>query len=1275
MKILKSTMLALLACGFFSGTSMAIEPLQVTENMPEINQNFDSMWSNGAASLNLPDGWGVDRNLSAPRKLCPWDEASAQVMYEGGVSLASNAKNGTWNFRSSADENDRAIGGLSTTVSGGTRCWSLMTGINNASDLPLNSLDISYDIEKYRKGANAAGFDVQLYFSYDGNTWLSAGDDFKTHFDADNETIGAGIVPISTTPKSAKLMVDVPSQGNVYLAWNVSVATGSTPDKAQGLAIDNISVKANFNSGLEHYVYVENATGRNEITLYSPDNNFYGAMPGVSPEMTKVINGVNYKVWPVKGSGSYTVSICSGDNNFGSVIVSTAVDTYLCASPAGVATIADPMSYTGWVDPSRPPFVGSGIFLRGDVNGWAADSSWEFSDEGQGTYVLYDKVLSGAFKVADSSWSSSCNYGTNGTNIMVDEVYELVKGTDDNISCGSYVFTCKKIILNISGDNASILLVGNDSETDLQSVYMVGDFNGWNYMSTLGELKLDSADNLFKGRVSLKAGEKGISSWLIYQRLGRSGAWGALEESDQLSYEGNLKKGNTYTVATSPGTYDVTFSLTDGAYSLTKVKSEAVEMVLSPVSTVLVPSVPEAVKVLSLNNSLIYYNDQDKVFNDIASAMGKNASWTKHTLLGKSLATHWDEGDGLAGDGTPGAKMMVRSDAWSHIILQEQSALPRTSLETFRVNVGRWVEYIREYCPNPNAVIILPVNWAYAGDWDNFSAYNKTFLENYTDVASEYGVVVCPVAAAYDNAFTEEGTTEISTWFQDDRHPELKSTYMAACMEYGLIYGVSPETITYAPEAIEADAAKMRRYAAEALKNYKNVVDHHEASIDFSATVYDAFGLKVENADKVEYAVDGGGAISSDGLFKSNGTRGIYNVTAKTGAFTKMARIKVADAETVVIKYDAININSESPSYSQNFDQMGTDAEAKLPVAWRIDKQTVGPRVVGTYAMASETTTYSGGTSLPSNAKNGIWNFGADGSSDRALGGITTGVANGTRAVNIYTHLYNDGKKAFDRLDISYNVEKYRKGNNLAGFAVQLYYSFDGRNWNNAGTDFYTYFAPDNETIGYVQVPGETIVVEGTLPVNFGPGLDLFLAWNISVASGDAAQGAMALAIDNIAFEAQRPPVPQTAHRIYVDDQTSWNALGLYAWGDSELFGAWPGQAPIDEKEINGINFKVFGLDVENPGSYNLIFNNWNNNKQLPDYNVAGNRDYYFKLTDNEVTELNLDGVEDVSLSRESLPVVYNLQGFPVLRNANATDLKNLPTGIYIVGDKKVAIR
>ena len=1286
MKIINRMITAILVATASSGMYAATDALSISEASPSITENFNSMWdaSQQAPVFTLPKGWAVDRNLDAPRKVGSWDEASTTLMYEGGISLASNAKNGTWNFGASTDPTDRAVGGLSTTVNGGTRCVSLMTALHNDADKAIDRLTLSYDIEKYRNGANAAGFDVQLYYSYDGSEWINAGNDFKTHFAPDGATAGETVVPISTSAIGPRtLMVDVKAGSDIYLAWNISVATGATPDKAQGLAIDNVSVSASFASADSHYIYVENATGAAGMTLYSPDNAAYGPKPGIPSQMAKNINGVTYSAWPVEGQTDHNVVVTAGGKEYGPAHIIAGDDNYLCASPQGLDMIADPDSYTGWVDPSRPPFVSSGIYLRGDVNTWGADASWEFSDEGDGTYVLYDKTLSGGFKVADASWSSSCNYGSNGSNIMIDAPYNLVAGTDNNVSCGAYVFDCKRIVLNIKNGQATIMLESNDDETGLTSVYMVGDFNGWNYMSTAGELKLDESDNTFKGRVSLKAGSTGMSQWLIYQRLGKSGAWGAASENSRPAVNGTLVKGNTYTVYTEPSTYDVTFSLADGSYNLVKVKSEAAALTLNPANTVLVPRNPEKVKVLSLNNSLIYYNDQDKVFNDIAAGMNKDAAWTKHTLLGKPLSTHWDEGDGLAADGTPGARMMVRSEAWSHIILQEQSSLPRTSFDKFRANVKQWVDYIREYCPNPNAVIILPVNWAYSGDWDNYNAYNKLFLDNYKAVAEEMGVTVCPVAAAYDNVYCTEGTDATLEWYLDDRHPSLMSTYMAACMEYGLIFGEDPADINSAPAGLDAaTAAKMRRYASDALKAYINSIDHHKATIRFNAGIYDDFGMEVSDAAPIVFAVDGGGTISTDGVFVSDGTRGTFTVTATSGTFEKKANVKVADAETVVVTYPSVKINKENPEASQNFDTMGTAADAAMPKGWRIDKQTTGTRAIGTYATASEKTTYSGGTSLPSNAKNGVWNFGADGSSDRAVGGITTGVANGSRAINVYAHLYNDGKKAFDRLDISYDVEKYRKGNNAAGFAVQLHYSFDGRNWQNAGEDFRTYFEPDNETAGYAEVPGETVGVNALLPVNFGPGLDLYLAWNISVASGDAAQGAMALGIDNVVFKGIEPEIPDTDHRIDVDKQTSWTSLGLYAWGDGEIFGAWPGIAPLDEVVIEGKTYQMFGLNAA-PGTYNLIFNNWNNGKQLPDFTIKADRDYWFRIDDEKVTEitpmsvidtdadgglrLNING-STVNTNRPCVLEAWTLQGVRVKSETGTSiNLDNAVAGMYIV--------
>ena len=336
------------------------------------------------------------------------------------------------------------------------------------------------------------------------------------------------------------------------------------------------------------------------------------------------------------------------------------------------------------------------------------------------------------------------------------------------------------------------------------------------------------------------------------------------------------------------------------------------------------------------------------------------------------------------------------------------------------------------------------------------------------------------------------------------------------------------------------------------------------------------------------------------------------------------------------------------------------------------------PRTVGRYDQADDQTMYSGGVSLASNAKNGTWNFGDKAGDDRALGGISTGVAGGTRCVNVYAHLLNTGSKDIENVNVAYNIEKYRKGNNSAGFAVQLYYSIDGRNWTSAGNDFYTYFTPDGETIGYETVPGEVVPVSAVLDTKISRGCDLYLAWNISVASGDAAQGAMALAIDDFSISGELPKIPESQHYVFVNDQTGWDALGLYAWGDSELFGAWPGEASVGDSIVNGVNYKVFLLDA-NGGNYHLIFNNWNNGLQLPDYDIVADRDYYFTITATDVVEDQATVIESVVDNAPVMRIdgrnvifpgaitIYNLHGQAVATGKGAVSMQHLSRGIYIV--------
>ncbi len=101
---------------------------------------------------------------------------------------------------------------------------------------------------------------------------------------------------------------------------------------------------------------------------------------------------------------------------------------------------------------------------------------------------------------------------------------------------------------------------------------------------------------------------------------------------------------------------------------------------------------------------------------------------------------------------------------------------------------------------------------------------------------------------------------------------------------------------------------------------------------------------------------------------------------------------------------------------------------------------------------------------------------------------------------------------------------------------------------------------------------------------------------------------------------------PYTGYTVYVDNQTGWEALALYAWGDAEPAG-WPGLQPTGTKEIQGVTYTYFEMGEEMNGkSLNLIFNNNGNNIQLADIPVVLNRDFYFQITGSGGIEVDPEG-------------------------------------------------
>ena len=96
------------------------------------------------------------------------------------------------------------------------------------------------------------------------------------------------------------------------------------------------------------------------------------------------------------------------------------------------------------------------------------------------------------------------------------------------------------------------------------------------------------------------------------------------------------------------------------------------------------------------------------------------------------------------------------------------------------------------------------------------------------------------------------------------------------------------------------------------------------------------------------------------------------------------------------------------------------------------------------------------------------------------------------------------------------------------------------------------------------------------------------------------------------------PDTEKDPVKVYALDNTGWNELALYLWGDKELGGGWPGLQVEGTREIAGQTFKVFTVPDAMGRAEHLIFNNNNNGVQLPDLDITfSEQELYVQLTPN----------------------------------------------------------
>ena len=154
----------------------------------------------------------------------------------------------------------------------------------------------------------------------------------------------------------------------------------------------------------------------------------------------------------------------------------------------------------------------------------------------------------------------------------------------------------------------------------------------------------------------------------------------------------------------------------------------------------------------------------------------------------------------------------------------------------------------------------------------------------------------------------------------------------------------------------------------------------------------------------------------------------------------------------------------------------------------------------------------------------------------------------------------------------------------------------------------------------------------------------------------------------------EAPEPEHDGFAVYVDDQTGWDVLTLYMWGDiNNLNGDWPGMSVTGTWNHDGVAWKYFDMGEANNGLIeNLIFNNGGAGIQLPDFNFTIERNVYLRITADGVEEIGLEP----SVKHDGYAVfVYDETGWDALNLYMWGDTNNLNgdwPGMEVTGEQTI---
>jgi hypothetical protein len=229
----------------------------------------------------------------------------------------------------------------------------------------------------------------------------------------------------------------------------------------------------------------------------------------------------------------------------------------------------------------------------------------------------------------------------------------------------------------------------------------------------------------------------------------------------------------------------------------------------------------QTLNVAFIGNSYTGYNNLPGLLEQLALSGGDTVFTQRSVMGGYSLAQHLDNSSTID---------LIKQGIWHFVILQEQSQHP--DIPYYRDNFTYpSADSLNEliHINNTCVTTVFYMTWGrkYGGmqcigqycspDFVDYFHMQDSLESAYLTMAYDNLAFCAPVGISWRNSIANGDPIELFT--QDNSHPTLAGSYLAACTFYATIFNKSPEGISYTGGLSAMDAEYLQQVAAYTVLN------------------------------------------------------------------------------------------------------------------------------------------------------------------------------------------------------------------------------------------------------------------------------------------------------------------------------------------------------------------------------------------------------------------------------------------------------------------------